>query len=165
MEQSAKENALEDIKDIFATLHDGVIYEWAGDREKLTLKVGCQYLAELIDPAFDDFVLELEGVNQLVLAPWMDIEKQEQEYITDWLILFKHELEILYAEIDNALVKISCRLGSLDFDYSGGTLYVSCNAIKIFDQNKNELTVDHIDQVSNKYWDAFEQKGAASRFR
>ena len=109
-------SATDNIRDIFSILHDGTISGWTGDRNLLTLKIDCQYLAERIDKSF------------------------------------KAEQEILSAEIKENLVVVSCNQYDTDFSYCGGNLTINCMAIKISDQNRNELTIDEIDIICKSYW-------------
>ncbi len=79
----------------------------------------------------------------------------EQEYFVELREIFQAELNILSAEIKDDSVIVSCNQSNENFDYCGGTLYISCNGIKIYDQNKTELTIDRLDQISKEYWDDF----------
>ncbi len=149
---------IENVRDIFAILHDGTIIEWSGDRQHLMLKVGCQYLAERIEPSFENFFIELTDIHKLVLVPWMNPIELEQEYFVQLKDIFQAELDILSAETENDLVKVICNQSNSNFDYCGGTLYVGCQGIKIFDQNMNKLTIDRFDQICKEYWDDFASK-------
>lgn len=149
---------LENVRDIFGTLHDGIIKHWVGDKNKLTLRVDCQYLAELIDPSFEDFYLELEGITRFAFVPWMNSDVLEQEYYAELDAVFKGRLFLLYAEIDTEFVKISCHQGDPALDYCGGTLYLNCNSIKMFDQVKREVTVEYLDKLCNENSHKFEDQ-------
>ena len=145
----------EKVRDIFSILHDGTIIGWAGDKSLLMLTVGCQYLAERIEPTFEDFFIELVGINKLALVPWMNPIELEQEYFAELREVFQAELDILSAEIEDDSVKVSCNQSNTNFDYCGWTLYISCNGIKIYDQIRTELTIDRLNQISKEYWDDF----------
>ena len=145
----------EDIRDIFSIPHDGTITGWEGDKQLLTLKIGCQYLAERINPAFEYFFVELTGICRLTLVPWMNPAELEQEYFVELKDIFQAELDILSAEVENDFVKVSCNQGDSTFDYCGGTLYVGSEGIKIFDESKSELSIDRLDQICREYWDEF----------
>ena len=109
-------SSTENVRDIFSILHDGTIIGWIGNRNLLTLKVGCQYLAERIDPKFDDFFIELINISKLVLVPWMNPIELEQEYFVELNDIFQAELDILSAEIENDFVKVSCNQSDTSFD-------------------------------------------------
>ena len=72
--------------------------------------------------------------------------------------IFQAELEILSAEIENDFVKITCLQANTGFKYSGGTLLLSCKAIKILDQDRRELTINEFDQICKEYWEECSKK-------
>ena len=148
----------ENVRDIFAILHDGTIVEWTGDRKFLTLKVGCQYLAEKIDTSFEYFFIDLVDIGKIALVPWMNPAELEQEYFVELRDIFQAELDILSADIENDLVKVSCNQRDSDFDYCGGTLYIDCKDIKIYDEQRNDLTIDRLEQTCKDYWEEFAKR-------
>jgi hypothetical protein len=79
----------------------------------------------------------------------------EQEYFIELKDIFQTGLDILSAEIENGIVKVSCNQSDTSFDYCGGTLYICCKDSKIYDQSKSELTIDRLDQICKEYWDEF----------
>ena len=131
---------------------------WTGDKNRLTLKIGCQYLSERIDPSFDFFFLDLFDVSRLALVPWMNPIELEQEYFAEFKDIFQAELDILSADIEEDFVKIFCNQSDPDFNYSGAVLYLNCAEIKIFDQEKRELTMDVLDNICKEYWDDFSSR-------
>ena len=145
---------LEDIRDIFSILHDGATSTWAGDKDFLTLKVNCEYLAERIDKSFKSFFVEFRQIDKLELHPWMNPIALPQILLTEIKDIFKAELEILSAVIEDDFVKITCNQHNLDFDYCGGTLLLNCKKTKIFDQARRQLTIGEFDKISNDYWNA-----------
>lgn len=145
-------NTQQDIEDIFSILHDGTIESWNGDINKLTLKVSCLYLAELIDNSFEYFYIELYNINKIELFAWMNPINLEQKIFTELEDIFKAELEILSADKKENDVIIACNQHDLEFDYCGGNLTLNCEEIKIFDEMKNHLSIDDIDNICNKYW-------------
>lgn len=150
--------AIEDIRDIFSILHDGTISAWAGDKNLLTLTVDCEYLAERIDKSFDKFYVELFNVGKFELDPWTNPVDIPAVIKTDFADISKAELEILSANIKDDVVVITCNQHDTSFDYCGGNLTISCETIKIYDQNKNEMTIEQFDKVCNKYWDEWSKK-------
>lgn len=144
---------IDDIRDIFSILHDGSISAWTGDKNLLTLTVDCEYLAERIDKSFDKFYVELINVDKLELDPWTNPVDLPAIIKTDFADIFKAELEILSADIKDDAVVVTCNQHDTDFDYCGGNLTISCQTIKVIDQNKNELTIDQFDMICKNYWD------------
>jgi len=149
---------LEKIKDVFEILHDGTIVSWAGDKNALTLKIGCQYLSERIDPSFDFFFLELFKIERLALVPWMDPVELEQEYFVDLKDIFQAELDILSAAIEEDFLKVFCNQSASSLNYCGGILYLKCADIKVFDQQMRELTIDFLGNICKEYWDDFSNR-------
>lgn len=142
-----------DIRDVFSIFHDGGIVDCKGDFHKLTLTIQCNYLAELINPDFENFYLDLIEINKLDFDPWMnpiDLEKIDFDSYEDYL---KVNLEILSAEIKDNLVVVTCNQHNTDLDFCGGHLMISANKIKLFDHNKTEMTIDQLDSVCRLYWD------------
>ena len=149
---------LNDISDIFSILHDGTTSTWAGDKDLLILRINCEYLAELIDKSFQSFYVECSQIDKIEFHPWMNPSNLPQTLLMHLNDIFQAELEVLSAEIDNDHVKISCNQHNTDFDYCGGTLLLSCKTIKVFDQEKRELSIDEFDKLCTKYWDKFAQE-------
>jgi hypothetical protein len=150
--------ATKDISDIFSILHDGTISGWIGDKDLLELTVDCEYLAERIDKSFDKFYVELSDLEKLELEPWTNPVDLPTFIKIDFADIFKADLEILSADIKGDVVVVTCNQHDTNFDYCGGNLTIGCKSIKLFDQNKNELSIDQIDKICNKYWDEWSKK-------
>ncbi len=41
------------------------------------------------------------------------------------------------------------------FNYVGGTLEFDCNSIRIFNEAKNEISLDYLKEIATKYWKRF----------
>lgn len=149
---------LEDIENIFSILHDGTISEWIGDKEVLTLTVECEYLAERINNFFDKFYVELHNIDMLEMELWMNNDDLSHITKTELLDIFEAELEILSADINNGSVIITCNQSDKSFNYSGGNLKLSCQSIKVFDQNKNELSIEKFEGICRDYWEEWSKK-------
>lgn len=150
--------ATEDIRTVFSILHDGTISAWTGDKNLLALTVDCAYLAKRIDKSFDKFYIELINVEKLELDPWTNPINLPTIVKTDYADIFKAELEILSADIKDDAVIVSCNQGYRDSDCSGGNLTICCQAIKVFDQNRNELTIEQFGEICKQYWDVWRKK-------
>lgn len=150
--------AIEEIRDIFSILHDGTISTWTGDKIFLTLTIDCEYLAERIDKSYDKFFVELFNIDKIELDPWTIPTDLPTVTKTDIVDIFKAELEILSADIKGEKVVIACNQHNTNFDYCGGNLIISCETIKVFDQNKNELTIEQFDVICRSYWDEWSKK-------
>lgn len=146
------------IRDIFSTLHDGEISAWTGDKKLLTLTIECQYLAASIDKSFDRFYVELTQVDVLYLSTWPNPFDSSVKIFTELIDIFKAELELLSADIIEEQVVIACNQHDMDLDFCGANLTISGKKIKVFDQNKNEITIEELHKISKKYWDEWNTK-------
>lgn len=90
---------LQDISDIFSIFHDGSIESYSGDYQLLTLKVGCLYLAELIDPTFEYFYLELAEIEVLEFDSWTSPPERPNILKTELADIFQSDLEIMEGEV------------------------------------------------------------------
>lgn len=136
--------ATADIREVFSILHDGTISAWTGNKTLLTLTIDCEYLAERIDKSFEKFYVELINLDKLELDPWTNPIDLPTMVKTDFTDIFKAELEILSADIKDNAVIVTCNQHNPDYNYSGGNLTISSQGIKVFDQNKKELTIDQL---------------------
>lgn len=151
-------NTQQDIEDIFSILHDGTIESWTGNKEKLLLKVGCTYLAELIDKDFEYFYVELNEIEKIELDTWITPIGSTPQIFTELAHIFQAELEILSANVKDKEIVITCNQPFRDLNFSGGNLTLNCKSIKVFDHNRNELTIEKFEQVCKQYWDNFGNK-------
>jgi hypothetical protein len=145
-------NTQQNIIDIFSVLHDGTIESWTGDKEKLLLKVGCLYLAELIDKDFEYFYVEINEIKKIELFAWMNPIDQKQKIFTELEDIFKTELEILSADKNEDDVLIVCNQHDTTFEFCGGNLTLNCESIRVFDERQNNLTIEEFDKICKQYW-------------
>ena len=135
---------LSEVRDIFAMLHDGEVAKCTGDRGRLTLEVNCEYLAERINKSFTSFFVECTNIDKLEFHPWMNPSTLPQRIDTEIKAIFNKGLEILAAGIEDDFVKITCNQHNHHFDFCGGSLFLSCQSITIFDQDMNALTITEL---------------------
>jgi hypothetical protein len=62
--------------------------------------------------------------------------------------VFKNELEILSARIENEAIVISCNKDA----YGGGELILICESVEVFDQEWKAVDVDDLIALNNQYW-------------
>lgn len=153
---------IENIRDLFSLLHDGAICEWQGDINVLTLKIDCEYLAERIDKSFQFFYVNLIQIEQLQFATWPNPFDLPTLVLTDLGDIFKPKLEILSARIKDAAVEVECFQGDRSFDYCGGYLLLDCHNIKIYNHDRNEMTIEQLDDICKSYWEEFTTKSIVS---
>lgn len=149
---------LDDIRDVFSIFHDGGISNFELTEIGIRLTIECEYLAELIDPDFKTFYVEFWNLQKLELDPWMNPIELEKVIKTEPEEIFKTELEILSAEIENEYVKVTCIQHDNNFDYCGGHLLISAETFKVENERKQEMTIDELDSVCNTYWSKFNEK-------
>lgn len=118
----------------------------------------CEYLAERIDKTYDKFYVELTRIDELFLSTWPNPFDLPVQTLTELSDIFKAELEILSADMKEREVIIACNQHDTDFDYCGGNLTISCERIKVFDQNKMELTIDQFGEICKNYWNEWSKK-------
>jgi len=144
---------LNDIRDLFSIFHDGGIVDCRGDLNKLFLSVQCNYLAELINPRYENFYIELIDITKLDFEPWMNPFELDKIEFNDHEEFLKVGLEILSAEIKDNCVLVACNQHDINLDYCGGHLMVSANIVTVYDHDINLLTIDELDSLCNLYWD------------
>lgn len=149
--------AIENIENVFNILHDGGIEAWTGDKDLLTLTIGCEYLAARINDLFDTFYVELIGITKLELEAWTPLDSPTL-IITELNEVFEGDWEILGANIQGNEVIITCKQWDTDLNYSGGNLTISADSIKIYDQARNELTVEEMEKICRAYWTEWRRK-------
>ncbi|MFM2387548.1 MAG: hypothetical protein RL660_2305 [Bacteroidota bacterium] len=139
-------------------LHDGVIESWTGSKEKLLLKISCLYLAELINKDFEYFYVEIAEVQKIELDTWINPIEDGPQILTELSDIFKAELEILSAENKDSGVVITCNQPFREINYSGGHLTLNCTSVKVFKQDRNELTIKALKELCTQYWDSFRKR-------
>ena len=74
--------------------------------------------------------------------------------ITDYDAILNAEFEISTSDVKDGTAMIYCN-ADIDQKYDGGYIMLNSNAVKIYDQGYNELTVDEFYTIVKKYWDKF----------
>ena len=142
----------QDIASLFSILHDGRICHWEGTTERLRLRVFCDYLAQLIDPTFEHFTVELDQVEQLAFRTWPNPFDGPVDVLSTLDRVFLPELEILSTDVVGSAVEVTCNQHDLSHAYSGGVLSFVCAGAVVRDQNQQELTLEQLDALCQQYW-------------
>ena len=145
-------STIQELCDVFSILHDGIITSYTEIDKRLTLKIECSYLAEGINKNFDSFYLALDTVKHLSFKTWPNPPHEPVLQFTLVEDVFQAPLEILSADIQNDLVFISCNQHDLKFNYCGGQLLISCEGLRVYDNDCNGLSIDTLDSIANEYW-------------
>ena len=136
-------NGLEEVSDIFATLHDGSIEECSGTYKELEVKIGCTYLAQYIESNYNYFYIKLHFVEKFYFEKFTYPVGRPNKLIYDFNELEKAEIELLYSCVESSRVKVDC---------TTGILYIKCNSIELFDQQKKPLPPSRLFEISDLYW-------------
>ena len=144
------ENINQELKIIFAIFHDGGIEKYIINESDISLEIGIEYLAELIDANFDKLNLNLYGVEIFEFEPWID----NPEKITDWKSILELNLGFLSAEINTSNeITLHCTCFNAPNDkFEGGKLILKCSNYKLTDELGNKITVERLIKVSTHYW-------------
>ncbi len=156
-----KIEGLENILTIFSVFHDGDISRAKKEITILQLDVEIEYLAERINPSFQNFYVTLYGVKDLSFTTWPDVAEAEPEIITDLSAIFTSGLEILSGEIENNSIKVACNQPLPELGYCGGflKLYVSSAVVK--DEAGKEYSIRQLCSLSKGYWDEWANRKKA----
>jgi hypothetical protein len=148
-------SGLENIRDIFSIFHDGAIIKWEKQGSGIEIIVEIPYLTKMICKSYEWFSLTLYDVNQMAFETWPHAGTVKPWLINNLDDIFKLELEILSAELENNLQKITCNQHSTEFEYCGGYLRFSCVDAAVRDPSGKEYSIDDLDKICNEYWDAW----------
>lgn len=149
---------LKNIEKIFATFHDGTIESWNGNFDKLSLKISCSYLAEILDTDFEYFYFELKNVKKLELYTYSYINKDKNDeliIVYELKEIFSNDIDVYYAKIEENYVNINCWLINEQKNYVANKLLLNCESIKILNHNKIEITYNKLFEISDYYWAKF----------
>lgn len=143
-------NKIQDIADVFSIFHDGYIEDYQISSDAVNLKIGIQYLAELIDNNHEYLNLRLLGIDLIKYDAWTD----EPFIMTDWKEIFNLGIEIISNEIDNAgqlIIQSNCDKAPNNL-FQGGELIIKCTDYGLSDEEGNILTIDKLKEISSYYW-------------
>ena len=142
-------NTAEQIADVFSILHDGYISTEGITQETTKWKIQCQYLASIINPSFDHFFIEFNGLEELSFTPWWNDETKES---FGSLSELSCSLEILSAKSESDVIEITFNHSKNDPNFAGGVYNFKAESIQILDQENNPLDHEALDNLAMKYW-------------
>lgn len=151
-------SAAAELNTLFSLLHDGEIASAKGTAHRLTLRIDCQYLAELFQPNFYFFYLELTSVSDFSFTSWEAPFLTTTGIVPTLAIIVQGEFEIASAQVENGKAVISLLGSSQPGNSSGGSLSIDCQKIALFNQEKRALTLDALQQAARGYWDQLRLK-------
>ncbi len=116
--------------------HDGTITQLLKGAKTTSMEIEIEYLAELINKNFTSFICEFINFEEINFKFW----EEDNFTVIDSELLQNYELEIIEAEeIDNTVV-----LKCLSNIKNGGNFYIQTETIKIYDQEKNEISISKL---------------------
>lgn len=124
--------------------HDGTVIQFLKSAKTISMEIEIEYLAELVNKNFTSFICEFINCEQFYFKFW----EEDNKTINDLELLKKYEFDIIGAEESDDIVVLRC-LNSLN---SGGSLYINTDFIKIYDQEKREISISKLAEVSHQYW-------------
>lgn len=148
-----KINVIEKISEIFDIFHDAGIEAWEGNEDKLMLTIGCTYLAELINPDFDFFYLEIDEIENLQMDCWTP-QGTAKKMLKSFDAIFNASLEVSSSEVKDGRVFVYFRQGDDDLDYVGGALSFIASGATIFQHDKKEISLELLSSICRDYWNS-----------
>ncbi len=153
-------NAATELSELFSVLHDSTIESAKGEQEHLTLRVGCQYLAELLNSSFYFFYVELVGVSEFTFISWEEPTVATVDTLAALAFVLAADLEIVSAKTEHERTIITCiEPGSANGN--GGELIIGCQQVILYDQEKRELPLETLKAVANNYWERWSRRDSA----
>ena len=143
----------EEICAVFSIFHDGVIFRSSLDDNRLILAVRIKYLAERVNPAFEQFIVQVTGVANITFTTWPNDCRSKPTVIQEFRSIFKPELQILEAKPRDRQIEVICNQAATDFDYSGGELCCGAASIDVSDEAGKNYSVDELSKLCKEYWD------------
>ncbi|MFL5729788.1 MAG: hypothetical protein ACJ75J_09915 [Cytophagaceae bacterium] len=136
----------EKIQDILSLLQEAVFEELSMSGSDLNFKIECRYLADLIHKDYSCFYGVFKGCDDFYFTPWED----EMAVVVDVKEVKLFRPDILTVEVaENGYIKI---YSNCQNTYSGGNIYIKSSCIKIYDEDLQELSLEGLADLSDKYW-------------
>ena len=141
---------MKELEDIFNIFHDGGIEGYEINGNDLRLKIGIEYLAELIHPTNGHMFLQLKNVETFLFEPWGN----ENTTISNWEDVLSFDLEFSRAKIDqNGGLVVNCHCHhSPKGDIIGGHLHIKCQVYELYTEAGDALGIEHLKELSGHYW-------------
>lgn len=136
-----------ELASLFTILHDGTIESFTGNTKKLNLKISCQYLAELINPSFEYFYIQLIEIDFIELQTFKNISNFENFEKTAVVLtapsdIFNEEIDLYRAETNNGHVEINCWQVNIGLNYIANCLRLNCERFTVQDHDHNLINIE-----------------------
>ena len=146
------------IVDIFSIFHDGTIENWSGNKKRLTLKIGCQYLAARINPEFEYFYVDILDIKAIELDTYRNETDKTPIVINEIDKIFCEKIDIYYAKTEKQFVEINCWQVNEKLGYVANSLRICCGSADVFNQNREQITFSNFAKISDDYWNDFRNR-------
>ncbi|SDN52109.1 hypothetical protein SAMN04487897_10349 [Paenibacillus sp. yr247] len=149
---------IEDQAALFSIFHDGSLLDLASvpDTQDISFVIECKYIVEMLIPGENKLYGLIKNCHYIFFEHW-DLDKA----ITDLYLINQYDLEIHDADVKRGYLNIICLIESYRSS-SGGTLYLKCDGIELYDENRNKIAMDELKQAANLYWSNFKDQGNTS---
>jgi len=147
------EEVLLDISHLFSIFQDGVIVSGYNDIGRCTLMIEVRYLAEMIDPSFKQFKVEIENFDGYDFDALQMLDEQGNKPAP--LTLTFDQVVNLNLAITGAIVsigKVAISTLNEDSDPPGGDFMFYGSSAKIYDETGKEWSLDQLDSLAEEYW-------------
>lgn len=139
--------SLKDQVDIFDIFHDGIIIAFTNENGNINLEIEIHYLAELLNPQFNSFKVQLLGCKKFSYKAW----DEGATPITDLPSVNMLSLGILSAKANaDGSIVVSCWNNEL-----GGELTIKTDDIIIYDQSNQLIDLPFLAELCDRNWSSF----------
>ncbi len=140
-------------QEIMNTFHDGTIIAICQNKDDITISIEIEYLAAMLHESFVLFYLTLQNCTVFSL----NAIEESAGTITDFDTIIDFEPEILSCDItnDNRL-SILCACNSDIYN----NLIIQTDSIEINDSDKNRISVEKLNSLSDIYWQEWENNNS-----
>ncbi len=144
------DETLLDISYLFSIFRDGIITSGYLDIKKCSLIIEIKYLAEMIDPSFKQFKIEIENFGGYEFETVQKNKGVEIESVS-FDKMMNMNLEISGAKIDIGKILIYCSNDKAD--PTEGEFIFHGSAAKVFDESGKEWSLDDLEKLADEYWE------------
>lgn len=150
-------NTIDYLAKVFTMFHDGAITGYEQSKSDLSLRISCQYLAEIINPGFENFYLSLHDVNLIELETYTELEDNPatpHNLLRDINTIFEEEIDIFNARPFEKYVEVNCWQINDRLNYVGNKLRLNCTAYTLSNQDRSVISLTYLNKICTKYWKA-----------
>ena len=129
--------------EVWSILHDGVINQVIGDIPgTVTLTVEIEYLRHMFSGNGNSIIIVLIACDTFNYQPF-----EPAEILTFLPDINESCPEILYAKVENGVIRVDCAEGTLWLKYKNYLLFLD---------DGQKIKIDELGEKFNKYWDGWE---------